>query len=53
MYINTGQQPEARKLDDELGALGSRYHDERANAMALNYQANCCKMKASSMMPPQ
>jgi diguanylate cyclase (GGDEF)-like protein len=40
MYIRTGQPSEASKLNAELGALGARYHDDRANALALNYQAS-------------
>jgi diguanylate cyclase (GGDEF)-like protein len=40
MYISTGQQKEAGKLNLDLAALGVRYNDDRANAMALNYQAS-------------
>ena len=43
MYIRTGQPSEASKLNIELAALGTRYHDDRANAMALNYQASLLK----------
>ena len=39
MYISTGHLQEARKLNGDLAALGSRNHDDRANAMTLNYQA--------------
>ncbi|HXA48006.1 MAG TPA: tetratricopeptide repeat protein, partial [Burkholderiaceae bacterium] len=39
MYIKTGQENEASKLNLELTALASANRDERASAMALNYQA--------------
>jgi len=40
MYINTGQQSEAAKLNLDLNKLASQNRDDRASAMALNYQAS-------------
>ncbi|HEY8025123.1 MAG TPA: tetratricopeptide repeat-containing diguanylate cyclase [Burkholderiaceae bacterium] len=39
LYIQEGQQAKAAKLNADLGALGSRFHDERASAMALDYES--------------
>jgi len=40
LYIQEGQQAKAAKLNEELVALGRNFHDERADAMALDYQSS-------------
>jgi diguanylate cyclase (GGDEF)-like protein len=40
LYIQEGQQAQAAKFDAELEALGKREHDERANALALDFHAS-------------
>lgn len=40
MYISTGQQDAAAKLNVDLEAFGVRNHDDRANAMTLNFRAS-------------
>jgi diguanylate cyclase (GGDEF)-like protein len=40
MYINNGQHDEAAKLNNELDALATRYHDDRASALNLNFRAS-------------
>jgi diguanylate cyclase (GGDEF)-like protein len=40
MYIGTGQQDAAAKLNGEMEALATRYHDDRAAALNLNFRAS-------------
>ncbi|MBV8635334.1 MAG: diguanylate cyclase [Burkholderiaceae bacterium] len=39
LYIQTGQQAKAAKLNTELEALAKREHDDHASALALDYHA--------------